>query len=199
MALILFAKYGVYLAYNTLMTQADLIFHKPITLIGMMGAGKTRLGHALAETLHIPFHDSDHHIVEEAGCTIPEIFDHLGEEAFRDLEERTIARLVSSGVSVISTGGGCIKREATRTLLHTKALCVWLQADVPVLVNRIASCPQRPLLHSSLDPHARLATLLEERKNLYAQAAHIQFRTDEAPAEETEHSLLKAVTNYAHS
>ena len=55
---------------------------KTVVLVGMMGAGKTAVGKALATRLKVPFLDSDAEIERAAARTIPEIFARDGEPFF---------------------------------------------------------------------------------------------------------------------
>lgn len=52
---------------------------KPITLVGLMGSGKSMLGKRLAKQLDMPFADSDKAIEDAAGLTISDIFDIAGD------------------------------------------------------------------------------------------------------------------------
>mgnify|MGYP003714469843 FL=1 len=52
---------------------------KTIVMVGMMGAGKTAVGRALAQKLGVSFLDSDAEIVEAAHMSIAEIFARDGE------------------------------------------------------------------------------------------------------------------------
>ena len=60
------------------MSRENVIF------IGFMGAGKTSVGRAYAQTAGIPLVDTDQMIEEEAGMTISDIFRLKGEEFFRE-------------------------------------------------------------------------------------------------------------------
>ena len=82
---------------------------KPIVLIGLMGAGKSRIGKDLATKFGLSFADTDTEIVKAAGCSITDIFELYGEESFRDLEERVISRLLMKNIQIIATGGGVNK------------------------------------------------------------------------------------------
>ena len=53
--------------------------NKTVVMVGMMGAGKTAVGTAVARLLDVPFVDSDEEIVRAANRTIAEIFDRDGE------------------------------------------------------------------------------------------------------------------------
>src|SRR5665213_2151846 len=74
--------------------SGDFVPRRTIVLVGLMGAGKTKIGRRLAARLNLPFADSDEEIETAAGETIEEIFRHRGEAAFRDGERRVIARLL---------------------------------------------------------------------------------------------------------
>jgi shikimate kinase len=138
-------------------------------LIGLMGAGKSSVGLRLAETLGVPFADSDAEIEAAAAMTIPEIFERYGEAHFRDGERRVIARLMGEGPRVIATGGGAFMNDETRALILAEAVSVWLKADLDLLVSRTAGRTHRPLLNRG-DPREILRGLIETRYPIYAEA-----------------------------
>ncbi len=76
-----------------------------LVFVGLMGAGKSAIGRLTAQTLGIPFVDSDHEIERVSRMTIAELFAQYGEPEFRALETRVIRRLLTSGARVVSTGG----------------------------------------------------------------------------------------------
>jgi shikimate kinase len=135
----------------------------------LMGAGKTSVGKRLAGLLAVSFTDSDHEIVEAAGMSIPEVFEALGEPAFRDGERRVIARLLGEGVGVLATGGGAFVEPRTRAEIKARATSVWLRADLDLLWDRVRDRPGRPLLQTP-NPKAALGDLLERRYPIYAEA-----------------------------
>lgn len=152
---------------NTLL-QSKL--DRPVVLLGMMGAGKSRLGKKLAEQLNLPFHDADHEIEAAADMTIPEIFEKHGEAAFRDGERRVIARLLDNGPQILALGGGAFMNEETRAEINQKGISVWLDVELDELVERVNRKPgKRPLL-ARVDAKAKLSELLAERGPVYAQA-----------------------------
>ena len=53
--------------------------HRSVVLVGMMGAGKTAVGRALAGRIGVPFLDSDAEIESAANMSIAEIFERDGE------------------------------------------------------------------------------------------------------------------------
>ena len=142
---------------------------RSIVLVGLMGAGKTKIGRRLAARLGLRFFDSDQEIEAAAGETIEEIFANRGERVFREGERRVIARLLAQPVHVLATGGGAFMDPATRALIARRGVSLWLRADLEVLVSRVSRRSNRPLLKMG-DPKAILAELIERRHPVYAEA-----------------------------
>jgi shikimate kinase len=142
---------------------------RTVVLVGLMGAGKSKVGRRLAVRLGLPFFDSDPEIEAAAGEAIEEIFAKRGERVFREGERRVIARLLAQPVHVLATGGGAFMDPATRELIARRGVSLWLRADLDVLVSRVLRRSNRPLLKQG-DPRAILAELIEGRYPLYAGA-----------------------------
>ena len=140
-----------------------------IVMIGMMGAGKTAIGGELARRLHRPFVDTDAEIVRAAAMSIPEIFARDGEAFFRARESEVLGRVLASGDSVISTGGGAWLRGENRALVGQSGVSVWLDCDLETLWHRVRQRPTRPLLQTA-DPRGTLERLLAEREPVYTLA-----------------------------
>ena len=142
---------------------------RTIVVVGLMGAGKSKVGRRLALRLGLPFFDSDREIETAAGETIEEIFANRGERVFREGERRVIARLLAQPVHVLATGGGAFMDPATRELVARRGVSLWLRADLDVLVSRVLRRSNRPLLKQG-DPRVILAELIERRYPVYAEA-----------------------------
>ncbi len=142
---------------------------KTVVMIGMMGAGKTAVGTALAAMLGAPFLDSDHEIEEAARLSIPEIFDRDGEAFFRAREAEVIARLLAGTPCVLSTGGGAWLQPHNRAEIGRAAVSVWLRADQSLLWTRVRHRNTRPLLRTP-DPQGTLAAMCVARDPVYALA-----------------------------
>jgi shikimate kinase len=142
---------------------------KTVVLVGMMGAGKTAVGTALARQLGVAFRDSDEEIVRAANRSIAEIFERDGEPFFRARETEVISRLLRGTPCVLSTGGGAFLSKANRTLIHDVGVSVWLRADLDLLWQRVRHKTTRPLLRTE-NPRDTLRALYDTRHPLYAQA-----------------------------
>ncbi len=143
--------------------------NRSIIFVGLMGAGKTAIGRGVAQALGLAFADSDHEIETVSRMTIPDLFDKYGEEEFRSLERRVIARLLKRGRTVISTGGGAFMNDKTRRAIRAKGISVWLKADLDTLMSRVMRKQNRPLLKTP-DPRAVMADLIEVRYPVYGRA-----------------------------
>ncbi|MFN4158318.1 MAG: shikimate kinase [Gemmobacter sp.] len=142
---------------------------KTVVLVGMMGAGKTAVGTALARILGVQFLDSDDEITRASNRSIAEFFEREGEAFFREKEAQVIGRLLRGPPAVLSTGGGAFMSEVNRRQIAEAGVSVWLRADLPLLWARVRHKSSRPLLRTE-DPQGTLAALLAVRSPVYAQA-----------------------------
>lgn len=142
---------------------------KTVAMVGMMGAGKTAVGTALARALGVPFLDSDEEIVRAANRSIAEIFERDGEPFFRARESEVLARLLRGPPCVLSTGGGAYLADSNRRLISDVGVAVWLRADLDLLWNRVRHKATRPLLRTS-NPRETLRALYESRVPYYSLA-----------------------------
>lgn len=164
---------------------------RTIALVGLMGVGKSSVGRRLANALDLPFRDADHEVETAAGRSIPDIFADLGEPAFREGERRVIARLLDDPPHVLATGGGAFMNPETRALIKSKAISVWLKADLDVLARRISRKDNRPLL-TGKDPMQVLKEQAEARYPAYAEA-DIVVETGDAAHHVTVDQIIQAL------
>lgn len=143
--------------------------NKPVVMIGLMGAGKSRIGRELAAKLELPFVDTDNEIVKAAGCSVSDIFELYGEDAFRDVENRVMSRLLGGKVQIIATGGGAFIDPGIRKAIADQGISLWLRADLDILVERTSRRSGRPLLEGG-DARAILKDLMDQRYPVYAEA-----------------------------
>ncbi|MFC6759917.1 shikimate kinase [Sulfitobacter porphyrae] len=142
---------------------------KTVVLVGMMGAGKTAVGRAVAARLAVPFLDSDAEIEAAANLSVPEIFQRDGEAFFRKRESEVIARLLKQERCILSTGGGAFLAESNREMISRDGVSLWLNADLPLLWQRVRHKESRPLLRTP-NPYATLAEIYRARVPVYEKA-----------------------------
>lgn len=173
--------------------HSNPIVTKPLVLVGLMGVGKTTIGKRLAARLGWSFVDADQEIERAASLTVREIFERYGEPYFRDGESRVISRLIDKGRTVIATGGGAFMHPRTRQLILERALAIWIDADIDVLVTRVSKRDTRPLLIGR-DPEEVLRDLAASRNPIYAQA-QIRVKTGPVSPDIIVNRILGALPN----
>jgi shikimate kinase len=173
------------------MFQSDMRDNKPIVLVGLMGAGKTSIGRALSRKLKIPFVDLDQEIETISGCSVIDIFATYGEPEFRRIEEQVFERILNSHPfeKVISTGEGAFMTKKIRDLALSKALTIWLKADLKLLEKRTSFKSTRPQLLVE-NPSKILSKLIDERYPTYGMADIVIDTADEPRTKTLEKVLL---------
>ncbi len=170
-----------------------------ISLVGLMGSGKTTIGRLLAARLHCPFLDLDECIVREAGRSIPRIFAEQGEATFRALERRMLERLLEAHEEgVLSTGGGVVLDPENRKRLRKAGPVIWLDAPPEVLAGRIAGDANRPLIQG-VDVLERTMELDRMRRPLYRELASLRINTAETDPESAVDAILAFLSESPHA
>ena len=150
-------------------------------LISFRGAGKSTLGKRLASELGWRFLDLDQDLETRLGCTIGELVDREGEEAFRAREEellREVASLQAEGL-VIATGGGFVERDASREIVATSSWPkAWLDVPAEALWARLKDAPERRKI-GHLTDYLALQNLLEKRRPFYAKIATFRVESQD--------------------
>ena len=167
---------------------------RSIVMVGLMGAGKTKIGRWISGQIGVEFVDSDREIESVSGLQISDIFDLKGEAAFRDLERREIRRLLSKPPMVVSVGGGAFCQADSRQMIKEKAISVWLRARPETLAARISNPDTRPLLKDK-DPVKVLRELAKQREASYAEA-DVVVDTDGLELSQSEDKVLAAINHH---
>lgn len=163
-----------------------------IVLVGLMGAGKSAVGRALAPMIGRAHLDADEEIERAARATIPEIFARDGEPFFRAREAEVVARVLAGPPGVLSTGGGAWMNPEVRARVGSRGVSVWLRADLDTLWPRVRGRAHRPLLQGP-DGRAVLARLMDERAPRYADADLVVDSLPHRGVPETAEHLLAAL------
>lgn len=153
-----------------------------ISLVGMMGAGKTTVGRRLARRLGWSFVDADREMEARLGVPVTTIFELEGEAGFRRRECELIDELTRRTATVLATGGGAVLDPTNRAALHERSQVIYLRASVGDLWHRLRRDTTRPLLRTA-DPRARIEALVTQREPLYRDTAHLTIDTGRQPVE----------------
>ena len=141
---------------------------KNIVLLGMMGSGKSTVGYLLSKRIKLDFIDIDNVIEDKAGMSIFKIFEVMGEDYFRDLEEKISNTTLKTGNRVVSLGGGAFINKNIREEILSNHFSFWLNCNEEVLLKRIRINKKRPLIHKSTDKEIK--KIIKKRNKIYAKA-----------------------------
>lgn len=180
---------------DTAMSLATVPFQEPIFLVGMMGAGKTTIGRALARELGWQFIDLDHELEARCGVRVSLIFDIEGEQGFRKRESALLDECTRRTGIVLATGGGAVLAPENRQHLSERGVVVYLRASADELFRRVERDRNRPLLQTD-NPRQRLQELLAQREPLYQEVASVIFDTGSLPIAQTTCALLRQLQDY---
>ena len=167
-----------------------------ITLIGMMGSGKTSCGSILAKKLGVSFIDIDSIIELEEKLKINEIFDRYGEKYFRLLEEKLIFLKIRECLkqnikAIISLGGGGFESKKTRKFLLNNSKVIWLNTDIKILSKRIGNAFNRPMIKGNVETNLKM--LLDKRIKNY-QKSHLKINTDNLSINDLCDKIIKGIS-----
>ena len=172
-------------------------FYERVTLIGMMGTGKSKFGRQIANILKFNFYDIDQMIEKELKMSIKEVFKKNGEIFFRKLEKKTINNLIlkinkNKEKVIVSIGGGGFDDEETRELLLNNTNVIWLNTPVDVLVQRVGDGSKRPMIRGST--RDSIIQLLKIRTRYYS-LCHNQINTDKLNQNQVTEQLINLISH----
>jgi shikimate kinase len=139
-------------------------------LIGFMGSGKTTIGRILADRIGWRFVDLDDEIEREQGRSIVQIFDHDGEEAFRNMEfealKKRVRKVQMGNPMVVALGGGAFTQPHVIDMLDNNGIVIWIDTAFAVVKKRVENSSHRPLARDPI----RFQALYYARREFYERA-----------------------------
>lgn len=145
--------------------------HRRIALVGLRGAGKSTLGQMLADDLDVPFIELSREIEKLAGCSVREIHDLYGTNAYRRYERRALEETIQIySEVVIATPGGIVSDPATFNELLSHCTTVWLQAAPEEHMGRVAAQGDTRPMAASKEAMDDLRRILAGRAAFYSKA-----------------------------
>jgi shikimate kinase len=142
-----------------------------------MGSGKSTVGKLLSRQLAWRFVDLDECIEKSSGLTIPQIFERLGETAFRQMEADQLRAALGRAAesqegAVVALGGGTYAQPGCPEFLrNADVIVLWLDSPIEILLSRCMAMTGRPLFRDE----ASFRALYAQRVPSYQLA---DFRVD---------------------
>ena len=166
-----------------------------ITLVGMMGAGKSKFGYMVAKSLNFNFYDSDNLIEKQFNTSIKDFFQSHGEPYFRKIEKEKIKTVINNAIqsdekAIISIGGGAFDNQYTRDLLLKKTKVIWLNAPIEILIKRVGDGTKRPMIKGNIQKSIR--EILNKRVKYYSLSHH-QLNTNNLSQEQITQKIIEII------
>lgn len=166
---------------------------RQIALVGLRGAGKSTLGHMLAESLDLPFVELSRQIERVAGLSIREIQDLYGPTAYRRYEQRALEETLQLYPEMIlGTPGGLVSEPATFNMLLSHCFTVWLKATPEDHMNRVVQQGDFRPMAGHIEAMDDLKRILASRAAFYGKA-DLSIDTSEQPLDATFELVRQAV------
>ena len=179
-----------------------------VVLVGIIHAGNSSIGAAVAEEHDLLFVDSDelietnYMLVNGEKLSCREIFHKVGREAFRQLETEAIKQLIESTNEddqsrVISVGGGVADNPGvTAEMLKQLGLVVFINVDIEFAWERVMATGVPAYLELESDPAAIIAEMSRKRIEFYAGNADVTVDVGGADVAECAAMLSKKLEGY---
>lgn len=175
-----------------------------IILFGHPASGKTFFGKQLAKQTGLIFIDTDRAVElfykqafgQNLNCR--EIFLHLGESGFRQLEKSVIDDLQNVKGAIIALGGGVILDSVNCQKLQKIGQLVYLKSDKETLKRRIFLRKPLPAFLDSIDPEKAFERIYEERQPLYDQMGGVIIQTTGKSRQQILTKLTELLSKHFH-
>lgn len=145
-----------------------------VVIVGPPASGKSTIGSALADTLHVDFWDTDIVVESEAQMSIGDIFLLLGEGEFRKLENQVATAGLTRDGGVLALGSGAIESRSLRALLMDQFV-VHLRLGAAEAAKRAGIAGARPVQLGNV--RSRWNKAMARREPMYAEAADMVVDT----------------------
>jgi shikimate kinase len=165
-----------------LVNQEVPLREKSIVFIGFMGVGKTTIGKQVAKKLYRDFIDADEVIEKQYNMPITQIFNKIGEKAFRETEKNIITNLCQQKLKIISVGGGAFLQEEIRKVCLDNCIVFFLDLSWESWKERISLLiDSRPILQGKT--LEEIEELFHKRQEIYS-AHHSLVKMDNHEVDE---------------
>lgn len=142
--------------------------YKTVTLVGMMGAGKTSIAKKLSKKLGVKHIDTDREVKLRTGISVKDFIEQKKQNDLNLIEYEIIKEFVGQPC-VISTGDYTVNNQKAWDFIMNHTVTIWINAHLNQVFNRLRPTENRPFLEESTNI-SNLYELLNQRKNRYKLA-----------------------------
>ena len=142
-----------------------------VALVGLRGAGKTRLGGLLADEYKLPFVRLGEVIEEIAQMSVGELFSLGGQHAYRRIERQALEQTIEQHpLAILESGGSLVTERETYNLLLDHYFTVWVKATPEEHMSRVMDQGDLRPMADNEKAMEDLKLILTEREAEYAMA-----------------------------
>lgn len=171
-------------------SRIDADRHVHVVLLGLMGAGKSTVGHLVANELGRPFVDSDSMVELRTGHLPPDLADLAGMDELHEAERSALRHVLEQQGSVVFAAAASVVDTVGPDDLGT-AWCVWLDTSPTVLAERVRrDRHERPLV--ARHPERVLTEQYERRAQRGRALAAFAVVTDDRTASQVAAAICEA-------
>ncbi|WP_078552915.1 shikimate kinase [Bacillus alkalicellulosilyticus] len=164
---------------------------KSIVFIGFMGVGKTTVGQLVAQKLYRTFIDIDKEIEKEFSMPIPEIFQTIGEKAFREKEKEMTTTFCKQKLKVLSLGGGAFLQKEIQEVCLENCIVFHLDVSWETWKERLdILIDSRPVLQGR--KIEEIEELFHKRQETYS-LHNSQYQTDDLDVEAIADNIVESL------
>ena len=164
-----------------------------VILIGMMGSGKTTIGHLLATRTGWPYVDNDELVRRQSGMSARELLADGGQDRLRAVETGALELgLELEPPVIVGVAAGTVLDPANRDRMRDGGTVVWLRASAGTLIERARDAVHRPFIDRD---DAWMAKTADEREPLYAEIADIVVDTGHAAPDESVEIIRSSIAS----
>lgn len=170
-----------------------------IAFTGFMGVGKSTIAERLSKTLLCKYIDLDKYIEEKSGLSIAEIFENLGEDYFRKLEEESLEEVIANNTgkyTVLSLGGGALISSQNQKVVKETTFCIYLRGNSATLTYRLIKAKKsRPHIKekSGEDLEKEISRLFSVREQGYKYSATLIIDVDGKSIREIVEEIIEQI------
>lgn len=124
------------------------MYFSKIFLVGMPGSGKSTFGKQLSQKIGRQFFDMDEQLERMIGMSIHQMFVEIGEDYFREAEQKVLQMLIRlNEPAVIATGGGTPCFYDNMDMMNGSGVTIFLNTPLETIIERVgAKKDVRPLV-----------------------------------------------------
>lgn len=143
-------------------------FYKSVTLVGIMGSGKTCVAKKLAKKFNIYHVDTDKEVKVQSGFSVKELIQSNQENKLKEIEYDIIKSNVNNRC-IISTGDYTVNNQKGWDYLMYHSLTIWINIHLNKILTRLRPTENRPFFSDETNLE-NLKDLYNDRKKRYRQS-----------------------------